>query len=117
MSDEGRQLPAELIVGPRTYAIHWDADSWNQYVEEKEAWGETNHKTLDIYIAPLHAPQQRADTLLHEALHCVISMTADPINYKEMQDLEEHLVSSMTPWLMMVLLDNPEMLDFLESPF
>lgn len=116
-ASEERVRPTELVVGPRTYTIHWDAETWHEKAERADGAGEANHKTQDILIAPGFAPQAMADTLWHEVLHCCLSMAGDVRNYKDHEDLEEHLVTALTPWMLMVLLDNPEILQYISDPF
>ena len=106
--------PTALVVGAKTYNITWDMESWVEHATDTNGLGETNHRKLWIGINPAQHRAQRVDTLLHEVLHVVLAQSGDLRNYESLDDkLEEHIVVSATPWLLVVLQDNPEIVAYL----
>lgn len=111
--------PTRLRVGAHVYSVHWDEVSWSRLREREDGlgalMGRAAHHTSEIFIKPDLSPSQKRDTLLHEVMHCIISVGVGVhmANIKDVSDLEEYVVSSTTPWLLAVLRDNPPILAYL----
>lgn len=101
-------LPKKAKVGPHTYTL--------RAVENLESLtdqtgGVTFSEAVIVYD-PAQAHTQLRDTLLHELLHCVIFET--PLR-KELKDSEEEekLVWTLSPRILALLRDNPQLVAFL----
>jgi hypothetical protein len=108
--------PNLLKMGPKTYTIFWDQESWQAH-HDADDYGHTSHKSLIICINPNQALDQKADTLLHEILHCCIASVGNLSNYDKVPNLEEHIVTTTAPWLLGILRDNTEVLRYLLEPW
>jgi Zn-dependent peptidase ImmA (M78 family) len=106
--------PKELKVGGKTYAITWDQESWE--ASNQEGYGYSNHRHSRISINPNQSTMEKADTLLHEMLHCCLAQVGNMNNYKVLDELEEHVVTTTTPWLLTALRDNPDIVKYLLYP-
>lgn len=114
-------LPDRVKVGPKYYKLQTSPEHWNQLCADESvggAYGHTDNKTLVISISPYQSSSEYQDTLLHEILHAVwaqgpdIGATMDDIG----QDgREEYLVGRQSPWLLLVLQDNPRLFEFLRT--
>ena len=96
--------PARLRIGAQWWQVRrakLDGD--------RQKYGETDERRLRITLAPWVGPGQARDTLLHEVLHAIWSQTA----LDQDEDEQERIVRSFTPWLLQVLRDNPELVEFL----
>ena len=74
--------------------------------------GETNNRKSQFYLADDLSLTQQQDTLLHEVLHMIWDNfpRVDLLNQK---DVEETVVSGLSPYLLAVLRDNPRLVEFL----
>lgn len=117
------QLPTEVIVGRFIYRVTQDADEWTERgttdrMVEATTYGATNHHKLLILINPAQLPRQKADTLLHEVLHCVWAISSLPF-VKELADdvdYEEMTIGHVTPWLVLVFNENPDLYAYITDP-
>ena len=109
-------LPERLFIGGRAYSIFWSQESWNASGRDENDYGYSNHKKLTIHINPNQHKDQKADTLLHEVLHCCMAMVGNVDNYKGVSDLEEHIVSTVTPWVLAAFRNNAIVLQYIMSP-
>lgn len=98
-----------LKVGPHEFEVTADVDRHNAACREAQSdlLGRTNFKTLVITLEPTQAPSQMADTLLHETLHCVTDQTGLSAEWGTAKD--EAIVARITPLLLAVLRDNPQL--------
>lgn len=101
-------LPSSVHVGPVTYDV--------RQVRKLDVLGETVCDNSEITI--LRVGQSRASkrvTILHEILHAIIGESAlkPDGRHKMVRDHEEAVVSTLAPWLLQVLRDNPKLIDYL----
>jgi hypothetical protein len=116
------ELPTSIAVGRWVYSVSEDAQQWAEFgafgTTEATQFGLTNHHQLRIVLNPGVAPRQKADTLLHEVLHCIWEVGA-VTKRKEMADgvdAEELTIGQLTPWLALVLVENPDLVTYLDDP-
>jgi hypothetical protein len=106
-------------IGPHEYTIYWSDEHWERLRIREDGlghlMGRTAHHLGEIYIKPGMSPSQLRDTLLHEIMHCIYSsgLGINLSNIRHVDDLDEYLVSTVTPWLLGVLRDNPDVLAYL----
>jgi hypothetical protein len=115
------KMPQTVRVGVYTYRVTEDGTEWARYVNDgtgKDRAGFSDHNTLVIAINPGLAPDQKAETLIHEVLHAAwwIGSVGSLEALKDDADVEEFVVSHLSPWLLMTLRDNPELVEYLREP-
>lgn len=111
--DNNQRLPEYLVVGPYTYKINY-VDNINFVIDpngisDSQKDGFTVHHKQQIYISTDMYHDMMSDTLLHEMMHVILRAIAA---YDD-DDEEEELVSRVTPILLQVIRDNPELIDFI----
>lgn len=114
-------MPALLRVGRMRYRVTQDSEEWNRLSTEGGMkggdHGGTNHHMCLVAINPSDAPYQKADTLLHEVLHIIWYISAiTGADLEHTDDKDEYMVSHLTPWLAMVIADNPGLLAYVQNP-
>lgn len=98
------KMPESVETGPFLYRVHLSEIALDGYN------GGTNFNNRVIAIDGNITLDGQRETLLHEVLHCTLDLTG----LRSMgKDEEENLVASLSPWLLMVLRDNPELVKFL----
>lgn len=106
------QPPKHIKVGPYRYKVTWDAKGMEPFQDHSpNAYGFSDHRQSRIAIAPNQSESSKRDTLLHEVLHCVTFVMGMGKTIEEMP--EEELVLRLSPQLLSVLRDNPELLSYL----
>lgn len=107
------ELPRKLKVGPSTYAIRDDADEMNRISrrEKDDLFGYCDHRHLTIHIDPDQADDYKRETVLHEVLHAVVSLTN--LSEEWGVEKEERMVARVAPLLLGVLRDNPKLVAYL----
>lgn len=107
--------PRKIHVGPHTYRVVVDTAAMNaESVDAGEALvGRCCRRSQTIYVEPDQHPSQRRDTLLHEVLHAVASVTALESEWGD--EREEEIVLRMTPALLDVLRRNPRLVAYLTA--
>lgn len=114
-------IPRAIVVGNKPYEVRSTIEEWNAGVNagefDADNWGSSHHKEGIIYIRPGVCREEQKDTLLHEALHCCYHKHGVNLwNVKDkVNDLEEYTINVITPWLLLILQDNPELRDYLFS--
>src|SRR5687768_7770099 len=98
------QMPGHIKVGRNTYTVVHDKALWNDLVQgsnlSQSNHGMSNHHLLVIAVNPNDAPHQKADTLLHEVLHCIwFSACMSNINPPDESEREEQTIGQLSPWL------------------
>lgn len=99
-------FPKRVKVGLHLYRLRsvkniTDSSGW--------LYGRTDRKKTLIEVDPTVSPSQLRDTILHEILHAIIG--DQPIALAE--DQEELVIRGITPVLLAVLRENPELVAFL----
>lgn len=72
-------------------------------------YGVTKVADTLIYLNTKQSAGQLRESMLHELLHAILSYAPQPLTY----DDEERLCRSLSPWLLMTLRDNPDLVKFL----
>lgn len=105
--------PSKFKCGCFTWTINWSTDT------AEELFGKTDHSTKTVTIYKCDNEEVTRETLLHELLHVVLEDKSDAIfNFeadKKDYDKEENLVRLVSPVLMQLINDNPELLKFLSK--
>jgi hypothetical protein len=98
--------PRVVRIGPHRYAIR------SERIEGDDTFGDCSPGACLIRIDPRQTASQRRDTLVHELLHALCSLTG----LNEKVD-EEDLVLRLSPALLDLLRRNPALVRYLtESP-
>lgn len=93
-------FPTKVKVGWATYKI----EVWHPAeAVGARRFGESNPISRVIRVDTSYSPQQTAETLLHEIIHCVYTMWD-----LDDEDKEEKIVSQIGTGLTTVWHDNPE---------
>lgn len=100
-------LPPTVQVGPLELSL--------VYEELDGTLGELRGAELELAVDPEQADDQLADTVLHELLHAVIGQTSLWSEGGPLTDpaVEEVVVAALTPWLLGIVRDNPDLVAFL----
>lgn len=111
-------MPSAIKVGRHRYRVVNDVAEWNSLSNgtgvRHSDHGATHHHWSLIAINPTDSPSQQADSLLHEVLHVIWFVAS--LDHMPEGDREEPTVARLTPWLSLVLCDNPDMMAFLNDP-
>ena len=95
------KMPKSVKVGYFNYTIKENEDL-------VENLGLTKLDKLIIEITPSYPEQIVKETLLHECLHAILK---DSFLFND--EIEENLVSMISPQIMMVMKDNPDLKSYL----
>lgn len=101
--------PKGVKVGPIYYEIVLSDGMLLPYANHL---GLTDNTKCKVNLSTEQAPCVLRDTLLHETLHAIWSTFGIGGNEEE----EEALIRRITPALLGVLRDNPELVEFLTGP-
>lgn len=97
--------PKMVHVGVSDYRI--------RQVKRLDVLGETDSNNAEILLKKAQAPSVLRDTLVHELLHAVVYASG----YFKVADLdrtsEENLVVTLSPWILAILRDNPDLVEYL----
>lgn len=78
-------------------------------IELGDVYGVTVERELRITLSDRQAAAQLRETVLHELLHAIWSKV--PLDQDDAE--QERIIGSLSPWLLGVLRDNPELVAFL----
>ncbi len=101
------RAPRVVVVGPHTYTIR----SLKGFYADHDLYGATWHPKLEIGMDSEIALSQAQDTLLHECLHTLFEHSG--LSHKLNDAKEEKFVRRLAPWLLMLLRENPKLVEFL----
>src|SRR3954468_6414293 len=113
-------LPDSVKVGRLVYTVVSDAAQFHELSQgdlgvRASDHGATNHHRTLMAINPSDSPCQQADTLLHEIMHCCWFVSnADDLDRID-GEKEESTIARLTPWLTMVLAENPAVSAFIQN--
>lgn len=102
-------VPAEIRLGAHVYEIRSDADT-ARLLREENSCGDSRPDRFVIRVDTDRPHTGLAETLLHEALHCVWHQTALSVNH---DDAEEEAVTALAPLILQLLRSNPDLVKFL----
>jgi hypothetical protein len=101
------KLPEIVYVGAADYVI--------RHKKKFEPLGETDADNTEITIRVGQSSCSKQNTLLHEILHAIAWESGYNHLAELTNDQEETLIRVITPWLLALLQDNPDVLTFLLS--
>ncbi len=105
-------IPKHVQIGPISYAVNMTQEAIGKARKEcgeTEMMGGIKYSQQDIVIDPDIAPDQKADTLLHEVLHGIVSNCG----LKDKPLGEEDCLGALSFALLDVLRRNPELVSYL----
>ena len=104
-------IPTTLRIGPHTYDIRHDPETAKRVRAAGHA-GNSEAQQLLIQLDTDQPHTQLADTLIHESLHCMWNQTSLPAG---LSAEEEAVVLALSPLLLGMLRDNPELVAYLTA--
>lgn len=113
------RLPRQLKVGSFFYTLHTSQEAYDREAAAQERGFEayTNVHSTEMVFRPGRGADWTADSALHEALHAAFNFNGvDLRNVKDLEELEEYIVSFLSSILLMILRENPKWLAFLLEP-
>lgn len=107
MSDELSPIPTHIRVGPYRYTVNPNPDSLSD-----DLAAQVQYAPLKMQVSAYGAHDRKVEGLLHEVFHAVWELGLG------VQDLEkkyknEEVISRLTPHLLAVLRDNPDLVAYL----
>lgn len=101
--------PAKVLVGPHAYGVRLDGDGLTAAGVEAglRLSGLTRHSSLEILVDPDLASTEERETVLHEVLHALFSLT------RMSGEDEEETISRLSPVLLDLLRRNPRLIAYL----
>lgn len=106
--------PSQVRIGAKMFRITWDQESWDGILlagsmnDHDKGVGFSDSEVSRIHIKPGQSLGEEQDTLVHEILHMIWSQ----VPAGDAMD-EEFIVSGFSPWLLLVLQDNPSVISYL----
>lgn len=107
--------PARVKVGPHRYKVAISSAEVNAEgaAQGNALSGCTDVPACEIWLAPGQAPTQMRDTVLHEVMHAIWSVTG--LSSEHTDGFEEALIQRLTPALLELLRRNPALVKWLCS--
>lgn len=105
------KIPQVLHLGPHVYELRSDTDT-ARLLRDEDARGDSRPDQLLIRIDTDRPHTGVAETLLHEALHCVWHQTSLRV---DLCDDEEKAVTALAPLLLELMRRNPDLVAFLTA--
>lgn len=102
-------IPEQVRVGPHVYEIRADRQT-AAMLRENGSRAETRADRCLVLLDPDIGP--RAESLLHELLHCAWNLTSLRVT-EALDEHEESVVTSLAPLILGMLRDNPDLVRFL----
>ena len=105
--------PTKFKSGCYNWQIYWSQE------EAEEMYGKTDSHNKVVTIYKCKNKEITRETLLHELLHVVMEDKAEAVfNFdpdKKEYDKEENLIRLISPVLMQLIIDNPELWEYLSE--
>ncbi len=112
-ADTVTALPDHVDIGPHRYTIVCDEAAIDKAGRESQAelLGHCEHRTTTIILRPDQSASMLADSVLHEVLHAITSVTgiANDLGH----DDDEAMVNRLSPALLDALQRNPTLTAYL----
>ncbi len=105
-ADNARPIPTHIRVGPYRYRVMVTTTALSDDHD-----GQTNFRDLTMTVRPAMAHDGTVDTLLHEILHALWHVGVANDHGKKVK--EETVIERLTPHLLAVLRDNPDLVAYL----
>lgn len=104
-------FPTVLTIGPYRYTVDKGVP------KKKTVVGNHRSRKSQILVRKGMSPDNDADTLLHEALHGMFHATGLNTTVEAVdKDLEELIVKTLSPILLLFLRQNPGIVRYLQFP-
>lgn len=105
--------PDKVKVGPHVYRIVRDRAAIDRAGQAMSATllGHCDRQALEIAVAPDLAGTVTAETVVHELLHAITDLTG--LEDRLGDALEEEVVRALSPRLLELLRDNPDLVAYL----
>ena len=112
--------PTTVKVGPYLYKIHYSDAKVDAFVvedgdasaENAAAYSDTNNHVIALRTKKYSEDAIRT-TLLHELLHCAFDAAGGWYKLPEDKGAEEAIIQAMSPSLLNILRENPEVTVYL----
>jgi hypothetical protein len=92
-------LPKQIVIGRWVWSVSDDAKTWAELgimgTVSATTYGATHHHTSRIVMNPAQSARQKADTLLHEVLHCVWDQHQKISGYRDLTQAEIDAMNSI----------------------
>lgn len=102
-------VPAQVYIGPYIYKVIKRDESW---YNDTEAYGNSWVDKKIINVSCVGDPANQLDTFLHECLHAMWALF-----HMEKKVREEEAVSKLSTGTLLLLRQNPEILDLMYEVF
>lgn len=99
------EYPKQLRIGYRNYNLEFGRDV------ALGNMGESQHIAQKVRINTDYIQVEQANTLLHEALHCIYDINLPSTD--EYKKIEEEIVTQLTHGLIQMIQDNPKVIEFI----
>lgn len=106
-------IPASVKAGPLDYVVTTDAGELGKACRDQGSnlFGSCDHPSLKIVVDPEQAAGQARESLLHETLHALVTLTGLGDEWGERK--EEAFCRRFSPALLGLLRDNRGLVDYL----
>lgn len=117
-----KPMPKTVKIGAAVYTFDNSEENWHSRVINGhvtiDTWGETDHKLNQVHIRAGQSLSQEQHTVIHEVLHLIwfYSLSDSVMGQVPHEDKEEYMVGALEPFMLMVLRDNPDLLEYLTQP-
>lgn len=98
------EIPGHLRIGPFNYVVEAHEGYWNK--DDTRVYGELDERTSTINLDIDASPDVIRDSILHEIFHAILIMYEKD---------DEELVRLLSPMMLQVLRDNPELVAILTA--
>lgn len=110
-------LPKRIKIGANWWTVAFEENLSGS--DNRGLFGQMRDQSSEIVLNPNQSYGQARDTVLHEIIHAVRTNTlighgGDVVN--SYADLDEAIALMYTPYLLMVIQDNPGLIDWLQKP-
>jgi hypothetical protein len=109
------KLPATVKIGTQTWEIVERTKNFDGMLDEGN-YGYTLSRENLIVLDGTAAPSRKRQTLLHELLHAVKFSFGNPVTPKKTDEAdvwEHYFIAMYEEGILLVLRENPEVLDYL----
>lgn len=108
-------LPKRIKVGAAWWSIVFEEGLESD--DRRGLYGQAREQQSEIALNPDQSYSQARDTVLHEVLHCIRTNTlvGKTAAVESWVDLDEAIALQYTPFLLMVIQDNPGLIEWLQK--
>jgi hypothetical protein len=100
------ELPEQVQIGSYVFDVKLDSG-----LSRSNLLGETHTSDQKILVHPMQHPMMLKETVLHELLHACFGVSS--LTHSFSDDDEERVVAILSPWVLMMMRDNPQLLAWL----